>query len=77
MLNFPFSDCKSELRWVEKYLIVAVPTWAMVLKALFKQIWGETLDRMEMFGYDDWLPILLERIPLEELPPGGYRDYVT
>ena len=49
----------------------------MVLKALFKQIWGETLDRMEMFGYDDWLPVLLDRIPLEELPLHGYREYVT
>ena len=36
---------------------------------------GNILDKFEMLGYQDWLPLLRERFDAEELPE-GYNAYV-
>ena len=54
---------------------ISVPSWARFLTGIMKPFLGNVLDRFEIFGYEDWLPALLERIDAQELPR-GYGAYV-
>ena len=42
---------------------------------------GSVLDRVQMMGYDkyEWTPLLLEKIPQDQLPEefGGYKNFTA
>ena len=54
----------------------SVPSWSRFIIEMMRPFWGETLDRFEMFGYDEWLPTVKSKIPMDQLPP-AFSAYVT
>ena len=46
-----------------------------------RTVLGSVLDRVHMMGYDkyEWTPLLLEKIPQDQLPEefGGYKNFTA
>ena len=43
---------------------------------MIKPLMGQTMDKFQLFGDQDWLPVVLEKLNVTDLPE-GFNSYNT